>query len=115
MKHKTPASFTDYVIQTTGIDPQLVNRANAEYLWRLINRHGIRVPPEIDEPVFKYLKGGYARTRRHTSTMVMEELSGSTILERLLGNEEEDGGLSAFVRDPKIMEYLRKPPFPQSL
>ena len=37
------------------------------------------------------------------------------VMEELLGNEEEDGGLSAFVRDPKIMGYLRKPPIPQSL
>lgn len=108
MKHKTPARFIDYVIQTTGIDPQLVNRANAEYLWRLINRHGIVVPPEIDEGVFKYLRGEYAQQRRHTATGAMEAWSGATLLESLLGRKDVDYALAAFLNDPQIREYLTK-------
>ena len=111
MNNREVDKFVTQVSQATGIGIPQINRGNAEYLWRLMHRHGILVPPQIDGEVLKYLRGGYVP--RYRASRSFEDWTGASVLEmlvapvrRMLGYEELDESTSLFLRDPKIVEYL---------
>ena len=114
MINKAVKPFIKQISEVTGIDSKLVNAEKAETLWRLLQRHGIRIPVEIDEDVCRYLNGEYPKEapRRHTSTSVMESLGGDSIIGKLLGlfrhEKEVDYALSCLLREPSIRDYLTR-------
>ena len=112
--------FIERVSQLTGIDSGIIQRDKATELWRILNRHGVLVPREIDEPVFDYLEQRDRTAARHmeglslgreyrahTSSSLFADFAGEIDLTEL---QEPaflyDLGLPQFLLEQAVRAYL---------
>ncbi len=96
MTYKGLDTFIECISTVTTINAKLINRGNAEYLWRLINGHEISIPQKIKDDVLRYLRSEDAKARNHSPSKVLEAIMGV-----------EDNYIFRLLREPNVIEYLQ--------
>lgn len=107
--------FIAVISQATGIGHRDLNRENAAYLWRVLHRHGVTIPAQIDKAVTDYIWERDGRPKPHFPESTRRV---SSLFEALVGvglffqpkTQKPDPiyveSLPPFLRKPEIKEYL---------